>query len=203
MQPGPKRTATLLATALITAVMARAQSLSSLHIGDPGARLAALGKPTSTDTRNGNTVRKWTLPNGNDLSATTDGSGRIIFIESDWNGADDSPACDLPNLHFGKTTLAELRARFGSNGFAFKELSGQLLSSDGAVLVNSYEANGVVITFYNKVSNKAAAQLDPEGQTTIADQAKLDAISIASPGYAKAEYGDRVYDPNYKPVTWK
>ena len=33
--------------------------------------------------------------------------------------------------------------------------------------------------------------------------AKLEAISLANPGYAKSEWGDRVYDPAYKKIEWK
>jgi hypothetical protein len=31
----------------------------------------------------------------------------------------------------------------------------------------------------------------------------LDAISIAESGYAKNEWGDRIYDPNYQKANWK
>ncbi len=183
---------------------ASGQSLSSLKIGDPTSKLSALGKPTAIDSEKGMTVRRWVLPNGNELSVTTDMSDKIVYMESDWNpGKDDTTACDLPGLRFGVTTLTQLRNRFGSNGFAFKDQAGQLLTEDGAVMLNSYEASGYVITFYNKISNKEVAQLNPESQGTIADHAKLDAISIASPEYAKREWGDRVYDPGYKQIDWK
>jgi hypothetical protein len=183
---------------------ASGQSLSSLKIGDPSSKLSALGKPAAIENEKDTTVRRWVLPNGNELSVTTDMSDKIVYMESDWNpGRDDTTACDLPGLRFGVTTLTQLRKRFGSNGFAFKDQAGQLLTEDGAVMLNSYEVGGFVITFYNKVSNKEVAQLNPESQGTIADHARLDAISIASPEYAKREWGDRVYDPAYKPISWK
>jgi hypothetical protein len=188
---------------LAVSIGAHSQSLSSFKIGDPSSKLSSLGKPTASDDRNGMTVRRWLLPNGNELAVTTNASGQIIYIEADWNpGANTDSACDLPGLRFGTTTLTELRKRFGSNGFAFSERGGQLLSEDGAVLVNSYEANGAIVTFYNKVSNAQAEQLNPEGNGSIADNAKLDAISIASSDYAKSEWGNRINDPNYKPITW-
>jgi hypothetical protein len=146
---------------------------------------------------------RWTLPNGNDLSATTDKDGRIVYLEADWNHSENATGCDLPWLSFGATTLTEIRRHFGSNGFAFKGQAGQLLAEDGAVLLNSYEVGGAVITFYNKVSNAEVAKLDPDGQSTFADHARLDAISIASQSYASAEWGERVYDPQYKKVVWK
>ncbi|AFL87120.1 hypothetical protein Terro_0788 [Terriglobus roseus DSM 18391] len=187
----------------VTASSLRAQSLSSLHIGDASAKLSALGKPASSEPSNDRMVQRWTLPNGNDLSATTDKNNRIVYLESDWNRTDAGTGCDLPWMHFGSTTLAEIRTHFGSNGFAFKGQAGQLLAEDGAVLLNSYEVGDTVITFYNKVSNAEIAKLDPAGQSTFADHARLDAISIASQSYAQSEWGGRVYDPHYKKVDWK
>ena len=207
MTPLRTRRHALAVAALLTSLAygsrAHGQSLSSLRIGDPAARLSSLGQPKDTESNKGLTVRRWVLPSGNDLSVTTNDAGRIVYLEVDWNGTAEDAACDLPGLRFGKTTLAELRGRFGSNGFAFKGQSGQLLTQDGAVLVNSYEANGAVVTFYNKVSNARAAQLNPEGSGTFADNARLDAITIAAPDYAQQEWGDRVYDPQYKKIAWK
>jgi hypothetical protein len=208
MKPRTKCRFASLAIALLL-VMARAmpadgQSLSSLQIGDPATKLAALGKPVETSDHKGMTVQRWVLPNGNDLSVTTSHAGKIVYIESDWNaGADKNPMCDLSGLQFGQTTLTELRKRFGSNGISFKERSGQMLAEDGAVMLNSYEAGSVVVSFYNKVSNAEVGRLDPDGQGTMADHARLDAISIADADYAKSQWGDRIYDPQYKKVDWK
>jgi hypothetical protein len=183
---------------------ANGQSLSSLRVGDPVSKLSALGKATAIDAYKDMHVSRWVLPNGNELSATSNKAGLIVHLEADWTaGKTDNPACDLAGLRFGVTTLAELRKRFGSNGFAFKERSGQVLAADGAVMVNSYEAGDVVVTFYNKVSNAEVATLDAEGRSSIADHARLDAISISDAAYAKGEWGDRVYDPKYKKVDWK
>jgi hypothetical protein len=188
---------------LVASIPAHAQSLSSLHVGTASTKLPALGEPASSEADHDRLVTRWTLPNGNDLSATTDKGGHIVYVESDWNGRDSSTGCDLPWLRFGITTLAEIRQHFGSNGFAFKDQAGQLLAEDGAVLLNSYEAGDTVITFYNKVRNAEVAKLDPDGRSAIADHARLDAISIASQSYAKTEWGDRVYDAHYRKIVWK
>jgi hypothetical protein len=208
MKPRTKCRLASLAIALLL-VMARAmpaagQSLSSLRIGDPATKLAVLGKPAETSDHKGMTVQRWVLANGNDLSVTTTQAGKVVYIESDWNArADKNPLCDLSGLLFGQTTLTELRKRFGSNGISFKERGGQMLAEDGAVMLNSYEVGNTVVTFYNKISNAEVGRLDPEGQGTIADHARLDAISIADADYAKSEWGDRIYDPQYKKVDWK
>ena len=188
---------------LATLGVARAQSLSSLHIGDASTKLSTFGKPASTEPDKDTIIRRWTLANGNDLSVTTDKGGSIVFLESDWNHRDADTGCDLAWLRFGATTLTEIRKRFGSNGFAFKEQAGQLLAEDGAVMLNSYEVGDAVITFYNKVSNAEVATLDADGSSSIADHARLDAITISSQRYAKAQWGERVYDPQYKKIKWQ
>jgi hypothetical protein len=210
MNPRRTRTTSMVFTTLlllgIVMSFAHGQSLSSLRIGDAASKLSTLGKPSSADADKDNTVSRWTLANGNELAVTTNKSGQIVHIEADWNPGkrdSESTGCDLPGLRFGETTLAELRKRLGSNGFAFKDRGGQLLAEDGAVMVNSYEANGLVITFYNKVSNTEVATLDAEGHSSIADHARLDAISISDANYAKSKWGERVYDPHYKKVDWK
>ncbi len=208
MKPRTKCRLASLAIALLLvmacAIRADGQSLSSLHIGDPATKLAALGKPVETSDNKGMTVQRWVLPNGNDLSVTTSQAGKIVYIESDWNaGADKNPLCDLSGLQFGQTTLTQLRKRFGSNGLSFKDRGGQMLAEDGAVMLNSYETGNAVVTFYNKISNAEVSKLDPEGQGSMADHARLDAISIADGDYAKSEWGDRIYDPQYKKIDWK
>ena len=71
-------------------------------------------------------------------------------------------------------------------------------------MMNSYEASGVVITFYTKVNRDEYARVKSSGENPqLADYARLDAISIAASEYASSEWGDRVYDPSYKKIEWK
>jgi hypothetical protein len=149
-------------------------------------------------------VQRWNLPNGNSLSVTVDKNGKVAYIESDWNGKGDDPESDLPGLRFGRTTLAELRKKFGSNGFGYKARGYSVETPDGVVMMNSYEASGVVITFYTKVNRDEYARVKSSGENPqLADYARLDAISIAASEYASSEWGDRVYDPSYKKIEWK
>ena len=71
-------------------------------------------------------------------------------------------------------------------------------------MMNSYEVGTVIITFYTKISPQEYFTNKSSGTNpSPADYAKLDAISIADAGYAKNEWGDRVYDPQYKKIEWK
>lgn len=169
------------------------QTLAKLRVGDDDSKLTILNAPSATDKYRSYLLQKWVWSNGNELSVTT-GSGKILYLEADWGGRSDETGCDLSGIRFGVTTLTDIRRRFGSNGFEFKQRGGVLQVADGVVLLNSYEVNGTIVTFTTKVMS---------GQGEIADRAKLDGVSIATAEYAKSEWGDRIYDPAYKKVEWK
>jgi hypothetical protein len=190
--------------ALNQAQPCRSQALLGLKVGETSAALTKIGSPTETDNYKGMSVQRWNLPNGNELSVTVGGEGKIAYIESDWDGKSDDTGCDLPKLHFGLTTLADLRMKFGSNGFGFKSRGASVKTPDGVVMMNSFEVGTFVITFYTKINGDEFQRLKASGaNASPADYAKLDAISIASDAYAKSEWGDRVYDPAYKEIQWK
>ena len=183
---------------------ANAQSLSGLRIGDDASRLSFLSKAQASDTYKSFSVRKWNLSNGNELSVTTSHSGRIVYLESDWGGRNPDPACDLSGLNFGLTTLSDLRKRFGSNGFGFQGRDAVIQIQGGIAMLNSYEVGTNIVTFITKVAGDEFLRLKESGQGgAVADFARLDAISIAEPGYAKGEWGDRIFDPNYRKIDWK
>ncbi len=192
--------AVILCTALLVApAVSQAQTLSNVRIGDKSSALARLGKPTLTDTYKTFVVHKWCFENGNELSVTTDADGKIVYLELDWGGRPAGRETDLRWLFFGETTLSDLRKGFGSNGFAFKERGGVIEAPDGEgiSMMNSYEVGTKVVTFITKVS----ATVAPD--SPIADHATLDAISIADPNFARTEWGERVYDPEYRKIEWK
>src|SRR5260370_13282259 len=101
-----------------TALMA--QSLMDLRVGDAPSKLSKFGPVAGLDKYKQMDVFKWVLPNRSELSATVDAEGEIVYLESDWGGKSEDTGCDLAGLKFGVTTLAELRKRFGSNGFGYK-----------------------------------------------------------------------------------
>jgi len=196
--------ASVIFAAIAGAASLSAQSLSGLHIGEPSANLSRLGSATASDTYKAMAVRRWVLPNGNDLSATTAADNTIVYLESDWNGKSDDPGCDLVGLRFGVTTLADIRKRFGSNGFGYRARGDALETQDGVVMINSYEVGKSVITFYTKINAQEYSRIKATiANSSPADYARLDAISIADDNYAKSEWGDPVYDPAYKKIEWK
>ena len=100
--------------------------------------------------------------------------------------------------------MSDIRKRFGSNGFGFKERSELIKLANGIVMLNSFEVGSRVVTFFSKVSEQDYSKSKAsESDWLVADHARLDAISIASSEYAQQEWGERVYDPGYTPVSWK
>lgn len=91
--------------------------------------------------------------------------------------------------------MAELRKKFRSNGFGYKARGSSAEIPDGIVMMKSYEAGPVVVTFNTKINREEFTRLKASGAIpSPADFAKLDAISIAEDGYARSEWGDRVYN---------
>jgi hypothetical protein len=71
-------------------------------------------------------------------------------------------------------------------------------------MMNTWEVGKVVITFYTKVGQQEYDRMKASGlNSSPADYAKLNAISIADADYAKSEWGDRIYDPQYKKIEWR
>lgn len=180
-----------------------AQALLDFRVGDTPTGLSKLGQVSGLDKYKGNDLYRWVLSNHNSLRAAVDPEGEIVYLESSWGHKSDETGCDLKGLKFGATTLADLRRRFGNNGFAFKKRPHVTNTDDGVVLLNSWETGSVVVTFYTRISPADYAKARASGENDAAPDAKLEAISLANAAYAKSEWGDRVYDPAYKKIEWK
>jgi hypothetical protein len=200
--------ATTLLIALVQPNALRAQALMGYRVGDTPTKLSRLGPVSGEDKYKGMDLFKWVLPNRNMLTATVDREGEIVYLESDWGGKNDDTGCDLAGLKFGVTTLADLVARLGSNGFSFRTRPHSRPTDDGVLLLNSYEVGNVVVTFYTRISGKdyakvQAAGANSGGAAAGAEFAKLEGISMANAAYAKSEWGARIPNPAYKTVDWK
>jgi hypothetical protein len=180
----------------------------NISVGDTPSKLSKFGPVSGEDKYKGMDLFKWVLPNHNMLTATVDREGEIVYLESDWGGKSDDTGCDLAGLKFGVTTLADLVTRLGSNGFSFRSRPRSRQTDDGVVLLNSYEVENVVVTFYTRISGAdnakvQAGEANPGGAATGAGYARLEGISMANAAYAKSEWGARVPNPAYKKVGWK
>jgi hypothetical protein len=174
-------------------------TMSGLKIGDPVSNVSTLGLAPRAATHTGPfTVTNWTFADGNQLSVTGSAQGAIVYIEANWGNQPAGAVSDFPDFTYGKTTLAAIRQKFGSNGFAFERHGGAVKVADGVVLINSYEVGTAVATFVTKITGPQAriANIPP-------DQAVLVAMSLADPKYADGAWGRRSYDANYRPIAWR
>ncbi len=173
-------------------------SLFGLRIGDPLSSVSRIGRAPDSQSQSGQyVVLKWVFANGDLLIVWGSPNDSIVYVESDWNQARPSEPSDFSSLTFGRTTLNDLRRRFGSDGFAFARHGGIVKVSDGVVVINSYEAGSTVATFVTKAPSRAIGS-----GAEIASAAVLAAMSIAAPEYANSEWGARAYDSKYHPIEW-
>jgi len=199
--------ARLLLVATISTGAARAQSISGFKVGDD-LRVVAKShpKPDVSEPLGSFAASKWNLSNGNAVSVTASPqTGKIVFIESDWGGDPAGGATDVPGMQFGMTTLADIREKFGSNGFAFKATLGQA-TDDRLVFFNCYQIDGdpdLTVVFITTLPIKDVPMVAGEPKLD-SGKARLDSVILASLAYLKEMWGDdRVFDAANRPVRWK
>ena len=178
------------------------QTLSGIAVGDNISAVKKLGlDPVAKNEMGPFVVMRWTLPDRNDLSVTAfRDSGEIVYVESNWGGQQSGAFSDYPGFTYGNTTLTDIRAKFRTNGFAYKERGAVAEVPDGVLFLNSFEVNekpDLPAPFITKVSRK---NLDPKNP---AAAAKLDTIIIGSKRYLDVVWGeDKAYDSNYRKIDW-
>ncbi|HEY4202306.1 MAG TPA: hypothetical protein VGM83_17270 [Devosiaceae bacterium] len=167
--------------------------ISGITVGDPVSKMASIGEdPVAKDVEGPLLIQRFELPGGNQLSVTSDrDSGLIDFIEIDWSGEAAGQLTDIPGVLFGRTTLTELRALTGSNGFVRKQNYG---GPDSAELIslNSYEDldhKGQEITFVTR------------GPMSDAAHGVLDSLIFASSAFLDDYWGsEKLFDTAYRPI---
>ena len=184
---------------------ARAQSMFGFKIGQD-LRTGAATHPEPTDVGKERTyvVARWKLKAGNSVSVTAaPGTGKILFIESDWGGDPANAATDVPGLTFGSTTLGDIRTRFGSNGFGFTSNVVSVIDKN-LVSFNCYRVAGdddqvlvVVTTLARSSIPTVHGQPAPK-----LGEGHLDAVILASLAYLKGLWGTQtISDRGEHPIT--
>lgn len=182
---------------------AAAQSLAGFSIGED---FASSAKPEGTqvaeDKVGDETATKWTLANGNTLSATRDGkTGRIVYIELSWNGDATGVDTGVHGLRFGVDSIIDTRERFGA-GFAFKDRA-SLATSDGFAFLDAYEikdsnAVAVIATLLKTADVPQDGDLAKGASAT-----RLNSIILAEGNYLAKIWGDDVViRPGNMEIGW-
>jgi len=196
-----------LSLTLALAHTAHAQSLDGFKLGDEITAALLIHEPPSATGKIGTfDGYRWNKPSGNTISVTADpDSDKIVFIETDWGGGAAPTKTDLPGLAYGKTTLAAIRKKFGSNGFSFKAHAMKLIG-DAVISVNGYEIAGQEKTVLMLVTALPVKDVPEVNGKPAIDPAKgtLQAVILADIDYLGSIWGsERVADPQSHPVEWK
>jgi hypothetical protein len=180
-----------------------AQTMYGIRVGDHLSSTSKIGLAPVVEEETGPfVIRKWRFSDTNELSVTAfRNTGKIIYMETNWNGDRRGALSDIPGMIYGKTTLSDMRKQFGSNGFSYEERGSVVTVRDGIIMINSYQIMGTnhVITFITKISEKNISRADKA--KNVADLAFLDTIIIGDTAYLDTVWGKaKIFDKQYKPI---
>ncbi|HRJ16709.1 MAG TPA: hypothetical protein PLI34_17045, partial [Saprospiraceae bacterium] len=120
------------------------------------------------------------------------------YMENDWL---QNPKATQPlysDFRFGHTTLREIRARFGTNGFVHQNRR-SFTTDKHLIEFNCFEfdsPNNEILVIATKIPLSANVT-----KNNISDNLKLDAIIIADKNYLDEIWGkQKAYDKNYKKI---
>jgi hypothetical protein len=140
---------------------------------------------------------KYKTENSNDFSVTLD-NDKVVYMENDWLQDVNSRLPLFSDFTFGKTTLKDIRSKFSTNGFTFKN-RGYFKTETDLIMFNCFEfdsKNNEVLIAITKISLK-----EDVTEETVASKLKLEALIIADAEYLDRTWGkDKVFDTNYKKI---
>ena len=169
-------------------------SMLGITVGSPEA---ALKKLKLEEVAREPGMVKYRTANGNDFSVTTE-NGKVVFMENDWSQDPAGKEALLPGFSFGETSLADIRKRFGCNGFTHKEFRYMQTETD-VILFNCFEIDSAtpeVLVCITKVPMDGDVN-----ESNLAEKAKLEALIVASPVYLDGLWGsEKAYDPDNKKI---
>jgi len=171
----------------------------SIHDSETKLETIKLEVIASQKDKKSSTI-KYKTENGNDFSVTTK-NGQVVFLENDWLQEVKGNKPLVSQFTFGETTLKEIRAAFGTNGFSFTKNAGYATETS-LIEFNCFELdspnNEILVIVTKLIIPKDLIGIEEDN---IANMLKLDAIIIADNEYLEKLWGSqKSYDPNYKKV---
>ncbi|WP_282017697.1 hypothetical protein [Salegentibacter mishustinae] len=144
-------------------------------------------------------IVKYQTDNGNELSVTFE-NDKVVYLENDWLFSSEGKDPLVTDFTFGKTSIAEIREEFETNGFTY---SNRLYSATATHLVtfNCFELdtnkNEVLIT----ITGVPIAEKNQINEDNLSEKLKLLAIIIADKKYLDKIWGEeKVFDDDYKKI---
>jgi hypothetical protein len=182
------------ALTLLLAFTATDIAMLNLKIGSPDADVKKLKLEVVANEEG---MTKYRTENGNDFSVTTE-NGKVVFMENDWLQGVKGTQALVPGFTFGTTTLKDIRAKFGTNGFIHLN-AGSTQTDTHLIMLNCFEfdsANNEVLVVITKVALNADVT-----EANVAEHLKLDALIIADKAYLDKIWGaEKSFDTNYKKI---
>ncbi|KGO93544.1 hypothetical protein [Flavobacterium subsaxonicum] len=170
-------------------------SMNGIKIGSSEATVKKLTLKQVTHTEG---MYKYRTDNGNDFSVTLE-DGKVVYMENDWLQKPEGAQSLLPGLTFGKTTLRDIRQRFGSKGFVYAE-NQNMVTKTHLLEFTCYETtslNNEVLVVVTKIPFSTTV-----GENTdVSRLLTLDAIVIAKADYLEFLWGaQKAYSTGYKKI---
>lgn len=171
-------------------------SMLGIELYDTRESVENLGLPIVAEEPG---IVKYQTGNGNELSVTFE-NNKVVYMENDWLLEEEGKEPLFTEFTFGKTSIADIRNEFGSNGFTY---SNRLFSSTSTHLVtfNCFEfdtdKNEVLVT----ITGVQIAEKDQVNENNISEKLKLLAIIIADKDYLDKIWGEeKAFDENYRKI---
>lgn len=210
-RPGALVLALAIAALLVApAVPARAQAVLGLSIGAPESALGGLGLAAADSIVTPKmSIRGYDLPDGGRFEVVVDrATNAVVFLQHSRLGATEAATGDLPGTTYGRTTLAELRARCGSNGFVYRGSPRPDVVGDRFVLTNGYDVEGrpLVAVFLTSLPVELARKFASGNEAdakAMGEIAVLSGIILARRDYIETVWGtERMTDKDCRPIAW-
>lgn len=189
---------------------ARAQSVLGLAIGAPEAALGRLGlAAVDSIITTKMAIRGYDLPDGGRFEVVVDrAEDAVVFLQHSRLGVAEASAGDLPGTTYGRTTLAGLRDRCGSNGFVYRGSPRPDVVGDRFVLTNAYDIEGqpLVVVFLTSLPVEDARRFAKGSEAdakALGEIAVLSGTILARRSYVETVWGsERMADKDCRPVAW-
>jgi hypothetical protein len=168
-------------------------SMLGIRINDPASALKKITLKAIAKEQN---MTRYRTANGNDFSVTIE-TDKVVYLENDWLPTGGKEPL-LTGFTFGKTTLKEIRNKFGTNGFTYTQRDAFTTEKD-LVEFNCFEfdsPNNEVLVCVTTMPLTVKATKE-----NLAEHLKLAAIILADKKYLEEIWGkEKLVDPKYKKI---
>ena len=125
-------------------------------------------------------------------------NGKVVYMENDWLQHPKGRGALITDFQFGLTTLKDIRARFGTNGYTYKS-NAAFTTDTHLVMFNCFELESeneeILVTITKIALNEEVTE------SNVASKLTLDALILADKSYLDKIWGkEKTYDTKRKKV---